>query len=161
MKRQLALAGIMLASAGVVIATPASASDHVPAPCSLERIVNARLDELGRNVPWTIGTSKSGTFAVTYDDEVIVSRETPCDQDLVVSIVNHEWVHTKQYQVYHTSNEVRKAFGGHDEVEKIADCGSQLLGSKYTPYIDQQGPCTTQELSVARNLIELPARIAS
>lgn len=155
MKRMLAVAGIMLASAGVVIATPASASDHTPAPCSLEQVVKARVAQLPATVPFRIGDTPNA-MALTYDDEVVVSRETPCDIDLITSIVNHEWVHTKQYQVFGTHYAMKKVYGAKG-VEKIADCGSLLLGSRDTPYIDQYGPCTDDELMVARDLIALPA----
>jgi hypothetical protein len=154
MNRMLAVAGIMLASAGVVIANPASADTSVKHTCDVASIVNSRVADLGTDRPWTIGDTP-GALALTYSDEVVVSHETSCNYDLVISIVNHEWVHTKQYVRYHTRSAIVKALGVVG-TERIADCGSQLLGSKMTPYLDETGPCTDTELMEARYLIELP-----
>lgn len=155
MKHTLASAIVMLAVAGVVIAPDASAHPVDQVTC-VRNIVNARVAQLGASVPWSVGVASPGHQATTYSDEVVVSRETPCDYDFVISIVNHEWVHTQQH-VLAGHKLLRKVYGTPERVEKVADCGSQLLGSRYTPYIDRWGPCTTSELTDARNLVELPA----
>lgn len=158
MKRTLALAGLMLASAGVVIMTPAAdATPHAPATCPtvVEKIMNDRVAELGTDVPWHAIDMTDALGVTSRSRGVEVSRETPCDRGLILSVINHEWMHTRQYKI-HKAGTMTRVW-----MEKVADCGSQLLGSTHTPYLDQWGPCTTQDLTDARNLIELPAHIDS
>jgi len=142
-KRMLAVAGLMLASTGVVISTPASAQVH-PTLCSLDAIVQARVVQLRPSVPFVVTTTREDAYGVAKRDRVEVSRETPCDYDLVISVVNHEYMHTLQYQSH-------KKFA---DFEKVADCGSRLLGSRVTPYLGDDA-CSDVEMMEARNLLTL------
>jgi hypothetical protein len=144
----------MLASAGVVIATPASADVHTPA-CSLQDLVNVRVAQLHPNVPFEVGVTRPDAFAITTRGKVVVSRETPCDSILVTSIVNHEYVHTLQYAKY-PRNHIPKEY----DAEGVADCGSRMLGSEILPYI-HNAPCSDVQLTEVRDLLKLRTNVSS
>jgi hypothetical protein len=148
-KRTLAVAGLMLATAGVVISTPASADVHLSPACSLDQLVHDRVAQLGTDTPWSIGVTPADRLGDARRSGVVVSRETPCDRVLVTSIVNHEWVHTQQFKKY-SKNHIPRGY----DLEGVADCGSRLLGSVVTPYIGD-APCTDAQLTEARDLIKL------
>jgi hypothetical protein len=149
LKRTLAIAGLMLASAGVVIANPASADVRVHTPvCSLDAIVQTTVAQLHSPVPFIVTTTRKDAYGVAKRDRVLVSRETPCDYDLVTSVVRHEYMHVLQYRV--------NAFP--DDFEQIADCGSRMLGSKVTPYIGKN-ECSDVQMTQVRDLLKLSAHV--
>jgi hypothetical protein len=153
MKRTLALAGLMLASAGVVIASPASADVHTMT-CNLDQIVQSRAADLG--VHAEVGAMREDGWGTAMADGIIVSRETPCERDLVVSIVNHEFMHVIQYSMPNWDEKYAGRF------EIVADCASKLIGSTRTPYVDGKG-CSSKNLMLAKELVnhvELPAHVA-
>ncbi len=81
--------------------------------------------------------------------DITISETAPCD-----AIVNHEWVHTRQI-LY--PDWAQQAYG--DAFEIVADCGSKLLGSPVTPYLERrkketgQVGCTADELDSARRAL--------
>lgn len=82
---------------------------------------------------------------------VEVSTEAPCR--MVPSIVRHEWMHQRQMRWFGWS-----ALSQRPDIEIMADCGSWMLGSRYTPYIDRAraggDACTTSEFAYARAMID-------
>jgi hypothetical protein len=155
-KRILASAIMTLATVGVVIVTPASAEvgdSSGSCPAVIEQVVHTRAAELGSRLPWTIVTDPGGYGHATRKG-IEVSRETPCDYDLVISVVNHEFMHELQFRMY------KPGVMKQDWMERVADCGSRMLGSKVTPYIGDE-VCSDADATVARNLIELTTHVAS
>src|SRR4051812_26835713 len=91
-----ALSVALAAVAGLLVGlvpTPAAAARA----CDRAALVDARLAELGRfGVAWRVGHTRPDAWGVTLpDDGVTVSELVPCNPDLIVSIVNHEWMHTQ------------------------------------------------------------------
>ena len=89
---------------------------------------------------------------------VKVRADQRCED--VSDIVRHEWMHIQQVRMHGGGSEIRQAYG--DRVEIVADCGSWLLGSDYTPYRDKARAdtgtaCTPQDISDARELIDHPS----
>src|SRR5690606_42118533 len=69
-------------------------------------------------------------------------------------------MHIQQVRMHGGGSESRKAYG--DRVEIVADCGSWLPGSDYTPYrekarADTDTACTPKDISDARELIDAPS----
>jgi hypothetical protein len=161
----LPLAITLLVAAGFLTVVrahpPATATPSAVATCDPAAVMNHRLDELGRDgYTWTIKPSPLDDeyhLGLTGFDEpiVIISDKVTCD--LMTTVVNHEWLHVQQAHTY--PGHVDEAYGGRAEVELIADCGSMLLGSRYTPYITRHRQntgdrgCTDYELASAQSLI--------
>ncbi|MFI6308508.1 hypothetical protein ACIBCH_42000 [Amycolatopsis thailandensis] len=128
--------------------------------CDRTAVMNARLDELGRaGYTWQFGIAPDGLWGIIgYPGprDITISDTAPCNA--VVTIVNHEWVHTRQEQLY--PGRSQQAYG--DAFEIVADCGSMLLGSSITPYLERRkragGPagCTPDELDSARRALGWP-----
>lgn len=83
----------------------------------------------------------------------MISPQAPCE--IVADIVRHEWMHLQQRR-HHGSP--RAYYGEQERVERIADCGSKLLGSTWTPYLDPEhyayiGECGVADLVEAMVLI--------
>lgn len=79
----------------------------------------------------------------------VVNVDEPCR--VVTDIVCHEWMHLQQVRLHGDGDGVRRAYGG--RMEMVADCGSRLLGSAYTPYVDMARGCSPRDLADARKLI--------
>lgn len=80
--------------------------------------------------------------------QVRISPKVPCGY--MLDVINYEWIHTRQYAKY--GNRTIQAYG--DGLEPVADCGSRLLGSTYTPYLGLRGSgCTEYERASARSLL--------
>lgn len=127
-------------------------TDHAMAACDQAAAMNRRLDQLGRgDFTWTIAETPSGLWGLVdlYGAmRVRISPTVPCGY--MVDVINHEWIHTRQYAKY--GKRTIQAYG--DGLEPIADCGSRLLGSAYTPYLGLRGTgCTEYELDSARSLL--------
>jgi hypothetical protein len=127
--------------------------------CDPAAVMNHRLDELGRSgYAWTIEPLEWAGMGVALVDEhaVKISPATTCV--LMVSVVNHEWMHVQQGHEWGSSARLFQAVGEF-EVEMVADCGSMLLGSTVTPYINKhrqetgERGCSEYELDAARELI--------
>lgn len=132
--------------------TPAASTET---PCDPAAVMNRRLDELGRGgFTWTLAEPSGGLWGVVDlrgTMQARISPRVPCTY--MVDVVNHEWMHTRQYAKYGTR--AIEAYG--DGLEPIADCGSRLLGSTYTPYLDRRGTgCLDYELASARSLLPRP-----
>ncbi|WIY05479.1 hypothetical protein QRX60_17110 [Amycolatopsis mongoliensis] len=129
--------------------------------CDRAALVDTRLAQLGRfGVEWRVGPTRPDAWGVARPDEgVTVSEVVPCNPALILSIVNHEWMHTQQQRAYPDSRLRSRAYGRN--VETVADCGSLLLGSRYTPYLDARARetcravvgCTAFEDGAARRLL--------
>lgn len=96
---------------------------------------------------------------VEYDHgRVRIADDLPCG--VVADVVRHEWMHVQQVRLHGGREGIRRAFGDRDEI--VADCGSQLLGSSYTPYIDRAVErrgvaCTSRDIADALALIGYPS----
>ncbi|MBN9739564.1 hypothetical protein DMP23_00330 [Amycolatopsis sp. A1MSW2902] len=130
--------------------TPA---DRDQVTCDRAAVMNRQLDQLGRSgFTWTIAEPPYkglwGLVDLYGTMQVRVSPRTPCN--LMVDVVNHEWMHTRQWSKY--GHRTIQAYG--DGLEPVADCGSKLLGSTFTPYLRDRGfGCTDSELASARSLL--------
>jgi len=159
------LALVTLVTLGAIATShtgPRAAS--LPTVCDPAVVMNHRLDELGRSgYAWEIQPDPIDNehhAGYTYFDPplVVVSGKVTCEQ--MPTVVNHEWMHVQQARAF--PGQVVLAYGGMDEVEIIADCGSMLLGSAYTPYLTQRRQqtgdhgCTADENWSARELINHP-----
>lgn len=159
-RRAAACLAVVVVASALIAGPPAAAASTASAPsCApvgVADLMAARLAGLGRDgFTWVVvdipGGSASTDFGVR---EVRVSPAVPCA--LVATVVNHEWMHTRQEQLF--GRYVGDTFPG-AELERVADCGSWLLGSEDTPYLTQgapgvpPGPCTAPELNYARRLI--------
>lgn len=141
---------------------------HAAAAPSCDRValVDARLAELGRfGVEWRVGPTRPDAWGVsTVDVGVTISEIVPCDRDLILSVVNHEWMHTQQFRETPDRRQRLREYGR--DIETIADCGSLLLGSTVTPYLDQRAQetcravvgCTAFEYGAARRLLAAAGR---
>ncbi|MCG3750485.1 MULTISPECIES: hypothetical protein [Amycolatopsis] len=112
-------------------------TDRKAPTCDQATVMNRRLDELGRGgFTWTIAEPPDNLWGVVDlhgTMQVRISPRVPCSH--MIDVINHEWVHTRQYAKY--GDRTMQAYG--DVLEPVADCGSRLLGSAYTPYLDQRG----------------------
>ncbi|MQA62289.1 MAG: hypothetical protein GEU86_12485 [Actinophytocola sp.] len=95
-------------------------------------------------------------FGKAKDGLVVISPQAPCE--MVADIARHEWMHLQQRR-HHDSP--KAYYGGQERVELIADCGSMLLGSTVTPYLDPErhayiGQCQPGDYAEARRLIDWP-----
>lgn len=128
------LLSVVAALFGVPAAQPPPRAAVVS--CDRVAVMNARLDELGRaGHSWRIGFVPDGLWGVVgYPGprDVTVSDSVPCD--VIVSIVNHEWMHTRQERLY--PGRAQRAYG--EVFEVVADCGSMLLGSPISPCLDRR-----------------------
>jgi hypothetical protein len=158
--RFVALAVVLAALAGLLVGFAPAHAAAAPS-CDRAALVDARLAQLGRfGVEWRVGPTRPDAWGVTLpDDGVTVSALVPCNPDLIVSIVNHEWMHTHQMRAYPDRRSRSHAYGRY--VETVADCGSLLLGSRYTPYLDARARetcravvgCTAFEYGAAWQLL--------
>jgi hypothetical protein len=130
-----------------------------PLDCNTEAVMNHRLDELGRSgYVWVVAPLEDESHAGEtdwYHDRVVISPDVDCD--LMPTVVNHEWMHVQQAHAFPSGPDL--AYHGRTEVELIADCGSQQLGSTYLPYLAQHRQatgdrgCPTFEAGTAAALI--------
>ncbi|GAB3154347.1 hypothetical protein GCM10027258_58060 [Amycolatopsis stemonae] len=134
--------------------------------CDRAALVDARLAQLGRfGVEWHVGPTRADAWGVstTYAG-VTISELVPCDRDLILSVVNHEWMHTQQFRETPDRRQRLREYGR--SIETIADCGSLLLGSTVTPYLDDRAQvtcravvgCTAFEYGAARRLLAAAGR---
>ncbi|MEV6646070.1 hypothetical protein [Amycolatopsis sp. NPDC051371] len=155
----------MAAVAGLLVGLAPARAAAAPS-CDRGTLVDARLAELGRfGVEWRVGPTRPDAWGVTLPDEgVTVSEVVPCKPALILSIVNHEWMHTQQMRAYPDRRLRSRVYGRY--VETVADCGSLLLGSRYTPYLGQRARetcravvgCTTFEYGAALRLLAAAGR---
>jgi hypothetical protein len=127
----------MLVAGFVTVTQAEQPAAAVPAACDPAAVMNHRLGELGRSdYAWTISPLPARIGGLTDLDEhtVVISPLVTCD--LMTAFVNHEWMHVQQGHKYDLSARVYQAYGAY-EVEKVADCGSMLMASTWTPYITQ------------------------
>jgi len=151
--------------ATLLVGTAPARAAAAPA-CDRAALIASRLDELGRDgFAWRLGTTPPGSWGwASAGRGVTVSETVPCDSDLIVSIVNHEWMHTQQYRAYPERSLRARVYG--KAIETVADCGSMLLGSTVTPYLDERARdtcravagCTPFELGAARRLLSAAGR---
>lgn len=110
---------------------------------------------------WTITpgliTDESAYAETNSNGEVTIDPATPCKY--VASVVRHEHMHMLQFGRYGL------AAGDHypgEEIERVADCGSLLLGSTRVFYVgigdstlaSDGDTCTEDELGKAQDLID-------
>lgn len=153
--RSVMAAGALLAALGLL--TPAQANAPAPVPCDPYAEMTRTVAEIGADLdvyriapiddarrPW--GQARNG--------RVTISPDAPCE--LVADITRHEWLHVLQRRAY---GPPRDHYGHQHHVERIADCGSRLLGSEFTPYLDTEndaylGECSDADMDEARVLID-------
>lgn len=106
-------------------------------PCKLPMLViRDRLAQLGGNLAdWSLTDEATSWYGAeiptgTYTSRVEISVGVPCW--VLPSTINHEWMHQQQMLWFGNGPMHRR-----DDVEIMADCGSWLLGSDYTPYLDR------------------------
>jgi hypothetical protein len=158
----------LLLSALTVIFPPASPSRaDQPAPACVwhdefERTIRELGDEAAE---WTVtdgpimrheawGNEAAWGLVTRADGKAYINPAVPCRN--VADVVRHEWMHRQQHRMYgpdHGDLEL-----GASRVELVADCGSKLLGSTNTPYLQQRlaedgVDCTAADLADARELI--------
>lgn len=152
--RSVVAAVALLAAAGLL--TPAQADAPAPAACVPATELARTVADLGaepsvfriepikhRDDPW--GKATRG--------RVQISPDVPCKS--IGDVARHEWMHVLQWRAY---GPVKAAYGTQANVERIADCGSRMLGSDYTPYLDAEhgsyvGPCSDADVTHATALI--------
>lgn len=146
---------MLIAAAGLTAAQPNQLGAE---QCDPAAVMNQRLDKLGRSgYVWTIEPLPAGRGVTLIDEhKVKISATVTCA--LMRDVVAHEWMHTLQGHKYGTNDRVYAAYTAF-EVEMVADCGSMLLGSAWTPYIDQHAHetgagCSEYELDAGRELID-------
>ncbi|MBE1575081.1 hypothetical protein ACFORH_42890 [Amycolatopsis roodepoortensis] len=149
----LLVAGLLTA---IQLERPATAAPS----CDRVAVMNARLDELGRaGYRWQFGFIPDGAWgAAGYpgSKDITISDTAPCDA--IVTVVNHEWMHARQEALF--PGRAMRAYG--EAFEIVADCGSMLLGSPITPYLERrkkatgQEGCTADELDSARYALGWP-----
>jgi hypothetical protein len=141
---------------GLLVAQPAHASAPVLPPCDWDRELLTALAVLGEHPSdWTVTLDTDGPGAAWTNLEartVTIRRDQPCR--LIASMVNHEHMHLQQSRLYGVT-EVRALYTADPlRMEFLADCGSMLLGSTYTPYLaGHHHECTAVELAEVRRLI--------
>lgn len=163
--RFLALAIVLAAAASVLVGLAPAHAAAAPS-CDRAALVDARLAQLGRfGVEWRVGPTRPDAWGVaSQDDGVTISELVPCNVPLILSVVNHEWMHAQQMRAYPDRRLRSRAYGRHSET--VADCGSLLLGSRYTPYLDERARetcravvgCTAFEYGAARRLLAAAGR---
>lgn len=152
--------GLALTMGFTLLASPEAAPAPTPSPasCDVAALVAERVAELGETgrSSWTVvqGRIVDGSrslLGAAGVDEVQISSEVPCD--LVSTVVSHEWMHLQQERRY--PGRAGEAYGAKG-LERIADCGAQLMGGHYAPYLEKiyPGPCSEYELQSARSLIK-------
>lgn len=140
---------------------PARASAAAPPACDVRAEMERAVATLDHDPgSWQVrdlsylDIKASGTVDLATDT-AYVSPEARCE--VIPSIVNHEWMHLQQGRVHGGWTETAAAYGSGDQAELIADCGSLLLGSQYTPYVDDmtgERGCSIAELTAAQHLID-------
>ena len=154
---------VALMTAGLIVwflaqadAEPALRSAPTPAPCAWDDQLQDTLTRLGEDPKdWTVTNIKGGYAGWTDLDmlRVHLDRDDPCTW--LPSVVTHEWMHLQQGRMFGGKQATYAAYGGAARLELVADCGSMLLGSEHTPYIDKTaGGCSASDLAAARDLIE-------
>lgn len=145
----------------VLFTTSASQAEPrpLPTPCNWRTEYERTIYELGDDPSnWFLlggepmRDPKRGIyFGMVFheDGSAAVNPATPCR--LVADVVRHEWMHLQQWRMY--GPDFGAVMLGKRRLELVADCGSMLLGSKYTPYL-QQETCTQRDLRDARRLID-------
>ncbi len=152
----------LLSMVAALLGVPTAQQSPATAAPSCDRVavMNTRLDELGRaGYTWRFGVAPDGLWGVVGypgPQDITISEAAPCDA--IRTIVNHEWMHTRQFLLY--PDRAQQAHG--DAFEIVADCGSMLLGSPTTPYLERrkeatgQAGCTADELDSARRALGWP-----
>lgn len=152
--------GLALAMGFTLLASPEAAPAPTPSPasCDVASLVAERAAELGETgrSSWTVVQGRivdgdRSLLGAAYPNRVEISSETPCD--MVSTVVSHEWMHLQQERRY--PGHANEAYGP-KALERIADCGAQLMGGHYAPYLEKvfPGPCSEYELESARTLIK-------
>ncbi|PXY27449.1 hypothetical protein [Prauserella muralis] len=151
----------LAALGALLIPRPAAPEPHAPAAalqgCDWQAEWHGTLGELGEDpAAWSLADSAEleGNAGVAWMDTltVLVSRDVPCRY--LGDVIRHEWMHLQQGRM-HGGWGAYEHYGARLEI--VADCGSWLLGSAYTPYRDDARTvafgCTMQDLADARELI--------
>jgi hypothetical protein len=128
---------------------------HAAAGCDWAYEFDSALAQVGEHRKnWTlVDLTENYALADTAALTVEFNPEVPCDR--VSSIVRHEWMHLQQARHYGSYDAMLTAYAGDASlIELVADCGSQLLGSIYLPYLSQGWECTAWALGSARILID-------
>lgn len=159
MIRTLAVA-LAVAAAVLTLAAPAQSGDFedIATRCSSVQVAQqtvdqrvAELSETGKS-DWLIrdlSITNPGAAGVTFKGHVVIDDDVPCA--ILRSTVNHEWAHLQQDRMY--SGRAAQAYGGPDQVERVAGCVAFLFGAPDWPAAP--GRCTSHELDQARDLINI------
>lgn len=136
------------------------AAAAAPTPCDWQAEYDRTIAQLGDDpAHWfrVRGDLMSGYNGRTDLDagQSYVNPATPCEQ--VADTVRHEWMHLQQARAHGGAAGAYRAYPG-ERLEIVADCGSWLLGSNYTPYrqkrLDEHGvACSARDLADARQLL--------
>jgi hypothetical protein len=116
--------------------------------CDRNALVAGRLAELGRfGVEWRVGRTPVDAFVITMHIGVTVSEVVTCNRALIMSEVNHEWMHTQQFRVTRITGCASTA----GTSRRSRTCGSLLFGSRCTQYLDARA------LETCRAVVGCPA----
>lgn len=149
MKRLITSFLIAAAVTGVVSAPSAA---QVVSTCDPQVVMNHRLAEIGTGgYTWSIGLINLNVAGHVDRKTRTVKIIPQVSCDLMTTVVNHEWMHVQQYLV---TDSLTHTYGTIGQAERVADCGSAMMGSTLMPYLDETGPCTTEEFKEARKLID-------
>lgn len=159
-----------LAAAGLALATPAVADAPAGpvAACVWSDELHDTIRDLGSDpARWSVVPHDEvphgyGAYVDYSRGSVVVGDGLPCDT--VADVVRHEWMHVQQVRMHGGADGIRRALGDRDEI--VADCGSWILGSSYTPYRDRARAdrgvaCTSRDIADALELIGYPSWAAS
>ena len=156
MKRRLARLAALFALVVSLLAVgePARTLPDTSPTCDLAARVAERLAELGEvgKSTWSVDHEPNPNYFgyVPAPNVVQLSPEIPCEK--IDSVVNHEWMHLLQERTY--PGRAQRAYGEHETYELVADCGSKLLGSSFTPYEVRVRECSASEFDSASWLLE-------
>ncbi|MDQ0376590.1 hypothetical protein [Amycolatopsis thermophila] len=164
--RRFLAAAILAATAITANATPAAAANptHMPVPakgrgCDYQTTLQTTLRALHEDpADWSVvDMADDPTIAgVTRYPENTVRMNAALPCDLIADVARHEHIHRVQWAVFGRSDAktpLEDAFGGDEEVERVADCGAIQLGAEYTYYLGSDPTlCTSRENHAARLL---------
>lgn len=122
-----------------------------PTSCDLRAELDAMLPLLGENpADWYFITPENpnaGAEVDMYRMKVSVRPDVRCD--VLGDYVRHEHMHLEQNRKY--AGRGQAAYG--DQLEIVADCASQLIGSQYAPYVAEAHGCPADALQSAQSLV--------
>lgn len=149
------ITAVLAAIAFTAILVNSLALADTPRPCDWGREYTAALKARGENpTNWTVITARGDgpgpAWTILREQQVTVTRELPCRH--VASAVNHEWMHLQQARMYGATAAERFYRAAPGWMERVADCGSALLGSSWVPYL-RESPCSVQAIRAAEYLI--------